>query len=338
MTRKLPPINVPVTDLKRNGPLVPAGVPLEGAYLLRFENGEIFTGDTQNIILRIGSHRRTWDDIAVITFWPETRLSEVPVPALVGQKRIAVPGPPLRKVDRDDPGIDPVLDRMRWADEHIFARHDLRPVERPDQREWTRRRFDELAPHPDFDQVVDLAGRYLKLFVPAPAATEVSNWVITSMASTVRTRFWHRLICLSINNVEALTIGTQFDGTGWSTVGFMSANPSDISPDELLSAELIERGIFFAPAWYETVGPVYQIGFDSLDGMAAALEDEEILDLVGALAMRLMKRGRGLYGRYHDYNLADLVLNSALGSVPGSKPAGREGFEPSDALEGTSTA
>ena len=36
--------------------------------------------------------------------------------------------------------------------------------------------------------------------------------------------------------------------------------------------------------------------------------DDEILDLVGALSMRLMRRGRGLYGRFHDYNLADCIL------------------------------
>jgi hypothetical protein len=324
VTRKMPPINIPVTDLKRLGPFVPAGVPINGAYLLQFENGEIFTGETANIILRIGSHRRTWDDIAVITFWPETHLPDLPSSVTSGNPRIAKPGPPLRKVDREDPGIDPVLDRMRWADEHVFERHDLRPIERPDQREWTRRRFDALAPHPDFQRLVEVAGRYLKLFVPAPAATEVSNWVITSMATTIKTRVWHRLICLSINNVEALTIGTQFDGAGWTTVGFMSSNPSEALPTELLTSTLIRAGVFLAPAWYETVGPVYQVGFDSLDGLEAALGDEEILELVGALAMRLIKRGRGLYGRYHDYNLADLVLKAALGNVPVSGEAGQE--------------
>ena len=48
----------------------------------------------------------------------------------------------------------------------------------------------------------------------------------------------------------------------------------------------------------------------------ATLRDDEILDLVGGLVMRLIKRGRGLYGRFHDYNLADLILRTALGRKP----------------------
>jgi len=304
-------VNIPVADLKRQGPSLPSGVPLAGAYLVRFAGGDHYVGQSGNIILRIGSHRRTWEDMERITFWPEPNPESVLPTTGVERLRMALPGAPLRKVDRDDPGIDPVLDRMRWADEYVFTDHTQRPRERADQRERTRPLFERLSEHPDFDRIVALAGRYLQIFVPAPAATEVDNWVITSLPSTIKTRFWHRLICLSINNVEALTIGTQFDGTGWTTVGFMSANPSEQPPDVLLSSEIAGRGVFLAPAWYETVGPVYQVGFDNLDGMQAALEDDEMLDLIGAVAMRLMKRGRGLYGRFHDYNLADVILDRA---------------------------
>jgi hypothetical protein len=214
----------------------------------------------------------------------------------------------LRKVDADAPDLDPVLDRMQWADERLLGRQDTRPVERPDQRERTRPLFDRLSIHPDFERIVAFVTRYLDLFVPAPASTEVAHWVITSLPSTMKTRLWHRLICLSINNVEVLTIGEQFDGECWTTLGFMSANPSNRHPDALLTPAVRSRGVFLAPAWYKTVGPVYQVGFDSLDGLQAALEDDEILELVGAVAMRLMRRGRGLYGRFHDYNLADRVL------------------------------
>ncbi len=306
---KSPAVNIPVTDLKRRGPSIPAGISLHGAYRIQFENGEQFAGETRNIILRLGSHRRTWDDIAIITYWPNTALATIPSHAQ--PDRVAQPGPPQRKIDRDDPGLDPVLDRMRWADENIFEPHGKRPGERPDQRERTRPLFDRLATHPDFPRIVRLASEYLRLFVPAPAATEVSNWVITSLPSTIKTRTWHRLICLSINNVEEMTIGTQFNGSGWSTLGFISANPSEIAPHQLLTSRLTDAGVFLAPAFYRTVGPVYQVGFDDLDGLEAALQDEDLQDLVGALAMRLMKRGRGLYGRFHDYNLADAILAEA---------------------------
>jgi hypothetical protein len=309
MTRPATEMEIDVTDLKRRGPSLPSGTPRSGRYRIEFINGEYYVGQTDNIMLRVGSHRRTWDDMRAITFWPGLGSEAGAESAGNRPLRISRPGLPLRKIDADLPDIDPVLDRMQWADEHLLGRPDTRPVERTDQRERTRPLFDRLSNHPDFERLVSLVARYLDLFVPAPASTEIGNWVITSLPSTVKTRFWHRLICLSINNVEALTIGEQFDGGCWTTLGFMTANPSDRDPGTLLSDRLRARGIFLAPAWYKTVGPVYQLGFDNLDGLEAALEDDEVLDLTGAMAMRLMRRGRGLYGRFHDYNLADRIIN-----------------------------
>jgi hypothetical protein len=291
-----------------HGLQLPDGMSRAGAYLLDFINGEHYVGRTSNIIHRMGSHRRTWGDMARIRFCPVSDGAFAEEVVAANRLRVARPGPPLRKVDLIDPGIDPVLDRMRWADEHIVGPIDVRPPERPDQRERTRPLFERLQQNQDFDAIVNLAARYLSLFLPAPAATEVHNWVITSMPSTVKTRFWHRLICLSINNVEAMTIGEQFDGERWHTLGFISANPSDLDPDVILPQEARTAGVFLAPAFYETVGPVYQIGFDSMEAIWTALEDDGVLDLIGGLAMRLMKRGRGLYGRFHDYNLADRIL------------------------------
>jgi hypothetical protein len=309
MTGPATPIEIDMTDLKRRGPSLPSGEPRTGRYRIEFTDGEHYCGHTDNIVLRIGSHRRTWDDMRTITYWPGLDYEAGAMTTPNTPLRISRPGPPLRKVDADLPDIDPVLDRMQWADERLLGRPDARPIERPDQRERTRPLFDRLSAHPDFERLVSLVARYLDLLVPAPASTEVGNWVITSLPSTVRTRLWHRLICLSINNVEALTIGEQFDGECWTTLGFMTANPSERRPGTLLPETLRARGVFMAPAWYKTVGPVYQVGFDSLDGLDVVLEDDEILDLTGAMAMRLMRRGRGLYGRFHDYNLADRVLD-----------------------------
>jgi hypothetical protein len=221
----------------------------------------------------------------------------------------------LRAVDADALDLDPVLDRMRWADELLMGQPASRPAERADQRVRTWPLFDRLSRHADFERIVLLAGRYLDLFVPAPAATEVGNWVITSLPSTAKTRLWRRLICLSINNVEALTIGEHFDGERWTALGFMTANPSVQSANSILPAALGRRGVFLAPTFYATVGPVFQVGFDSLDGLESAMDEEVITDLVGAMAMRLMKRGRGLYGRFHDYNLADCVLKTPPAAV-----------------------
>ena len=319
-------IDIDPTDLRRRGATLPDGVSSVGAYQITFGNGQKFAGSTGNIILRLGGHARTWSDMTNIEFWPDH-----PGPPLaIDNPRLAHPADPLRRIDRDHPDIDPVIARMQWQDELLFGQSARRPPERPDQRQRTRTNFDRLADHADFAIIVDLLRTYLDLLVPAPVATEVENWVITALPSTMKTRFWHRLVCLSINNVEAVTIGEQFDGERWSTLGFVSANPSTENLSALISSEMIDAGVFLAPAWYQTVGPVYQIGFDNLNAFRLILEDDILLDLIGGLAMRLIRRGRGLYRRFHDYNLADLLLEGDFDAA--LVPAGREGFEPSDAL------
>jgi hypothetical protein len=310
MTDRAAEIEIDVADIRRRGLSLPDGVSRAGAYRVDFTNGECYLGQTSNIMLRLGSHRRTWDDMSAVTYRPGSEYGDAALREFAGPfpSRMARPGPPLRKVDADALDIDPVLDRMRWADELLMGRPAVRPAERADQRERTRPLFERLSCHAHFERIVSLAGRFLDLFVPAGAATEVGNWVITSLPSTAKTRFWRRLICLSINNVEALTIGEQFDGEHWTTLGFMTANPSVRPLNSIFPAEVGRRDVFLAPTVYATVGPVFQVGFDTLEGLESAMEDEEITDLVGAMAMRLMRRGRGLYSRFHDYNLADCVL------------------------------
>ena len=278
----------------------------------------------------MGSHRRTWGDMARIRFCPVSEGAFAEEVVAANRLRVARPGPPLRKVDLIDPGIDPVLDRMRWADEHIVGPIDVRPPERPDQRERTRPLFERLQQNQDFDAMVNLTARYLSLF--CTGARRDRSPQLGHRLNAIdgcKTRFWHRQICLSINNVEAMTIGEQFDGERWHTLGFISANPSDLDPDVILPQEARTAGVFLAPAFYETVGPVYQIGFDSVEAIWTALEDDGVLDLIGGLAMRLMKRGRGLYGRFHDYNLADVIL-AMDGSCAISEPeaAGRRDSNP----------
>jgi hypothetical protein len=204
---------------------------------------------------------------------------------------------------------DPFVERIRWIEENVPDSDNNHRAEPPGQRERTLPLYQRLVAHPEFDTLCKLVALYLERVIPAPLATERRNWVITSMPTTAQTRVWHRLLCLSVNNVEALTIGEQFDGERWSVVGFMSAAGIERSARTLLPVAARRKGAFVAPAYYQTVGEVSQIGFDSLAAMHPLLGSDRVLELVSELIMRLMRRGTGMYGRFHDYNLADAVLN-----------------------------
>jgi hypothetical protein len=313
-------IQLETEQVRTRGLQVPDGIGRSGIYLLTFANGDRYLGRTSDIILRLGGHRRTYDNIASAAFCPVPR-GELESVFAEFQHQVG-PLSRIRVAEQNPiepraltPTPDPFLERIRWIEENVPESDNRRLAEPPDQRERTCPLYQRLAAHPEFDVLRTLVARYLERVIPAPVATERRNWVITSMPSTARTRVWHRLLCLSVNNVEALTIGEQFDGERWIVVGFMSAAATDRSEDRLIPAVARRNGAFICPAFYRTVGEVSQVGFDSLLALRGLLESERILDLVSELVMRLMKRGTGMYARFHDYNLADVVLNREAGNV-----------------------
>lgn len=306
-------VDLSVTDVRRRGLSLPPGIGRRGVYRLTFRDGHRYVGRTDDIALRLGGHFRTYDDIAAITYGP---VPEDDLDAgLAELERTAGPSGPLREngvrtraAIREE--TDPHLARIRWIETHIAdIETTRRPPEAPGQRDRTRPKFELLADHPDFPVLRELVHRYIEVVIPVPMATERRNWVITSMPSTARTKVWHRLLCLSVNNVEALTMGQQLDGERRTVVGFMSADPLRGRWRSALPDTAREAGAFVAPTHYATVGEVSQVGFDSLSALATLLESDTVMDHVGSLVMRLVERGRGMYGRFHDDNLADAVLN-----------------------------
>src|SRR5689334_1949207 len=150
MTDLAPGIEIDVTELRRRGPSLPFGTPKSGRYRVDFTNGECYLGQTDSIVLRLGSHGRTWDDMRTTTFWPGRNCEEGAALADARAPTVAPSGPPVRKVEANAHDVDPTLDRMRWADEHLVGREDARPAERPDQRGRTRPHFGRLSRHPGF--------------------------------------------------------------------------------------------------------------------------------------------------------------------------------------------
>ncbi len=330
-------LSLPVEQIRSHGLQIPRHVCRSGVYLLTFADGDRYLGRTNDIVTRVGGHSRCYEDITGVEFLP-TPSGDLDATFRACEARLGALNRnhfgedfDKKRTRRSNTRADPFSERIRWMEENLAEGDVSRPPELPDQRERTRPNFDRLGAHADFDPLCRLIALFLERVVPAPAATERRNWVITSMPSTARTRVWHRLICLSVNNVEALTIGEQFEGARWTVAGFLSAAATTRATRSLLPEGAVRKGGYIAPAYYQTVGKVSQIGFDSLAALKPLLDSDRVLDLVSELVMRLMWRGTGLYGRFHDYNLADIVLGLEP-NPPVGGTAGREGFEPSEAL------
>jgi hypothetical protein len=310
-------VYLPVDSIRTHGLKLPQGVGRSGVYRLTMSNGDHYLGQTQDLIVRMGGHARTYgySSIASLEFQPilpsdlDVAFRELEArrgPSRWTRRGLVGPG----RVGSGTSPIDPYLDRVQWIETNLAGIEEDRLTETPGQRERTRPKFDQLSSHPEFEHLRSLIALFLERVIPDPPATECRNWVITSMPSTARTRVWHRLVCLSVNNIEALTIGEQFDGNKWVVTGFISGAPLPPSSRLVLPAKAARAGAFIAPEFYKTVGDVTQVGFDSLAAFEILLDHDPVIDLVGELMMKLVRRGRGMYGRFHDYNLADAVLGT----------------------------
>ena len=279
-----------------------------GIYVLEFANGELYVGQTISLLRRIADHRRHWgDDIRAVRFAavssPELDQAERDVLArLVSTgsrvRNIASVALPLRS-DALDLVVDPTV-VASWLD----MEGDLEIGNRGRQslqRRNTEAQHRILMSHPSHAAVVGSLARYVATCLPRPHLTEGRFWTVTSMPTTGKTSSWHRLAALSVNNVEVLVFGEAATKRGWRHQGFMNvANSSSM-------ARVVSRGRVEL-ANYRTVGDVQRIWFDSPERPAALLGQRAVMRAARTLAVGLLRKGNGLFGRFHDYNLADEIF------------------------------
>lgn len=284
--------------------VLPQGHGLCGIYVLEFANGEEYVGQTVSLLARVSTHRRRWRDIVALRFAtvPRSDLDRTEADVIA---RLAAGGIRLRNKDliqlplRGD-ALDLVVDQAvqeEWIRGHSGDIHIGNRAQEAERRRRTRRNFDRLAAHAEFEDIVSFAAYYVMSAIPWPHQTEGTFWTVTSMASTGRSRDWRRLAVVNINNVEMLVIGEQGPIGAAQVCGFMN-----LAVDVSLPREL---GPWIARGRYRSVGEVQRIEFASLQDAVEMLEYESVEQATRLLAMGLLRKGKGMLAKYHDYNLAD---------------------------------
>lgn len=292
-----------------------------GIYVLEFSDGELYVGQTVSLLSRFAHHRRHWpDEIRALRFAPVNPESldraERDVVA-----RLAATGSRLRNVDlvalplRSE-ALDVVVDPdivASWLEETGALSIGDRAVHAK-QRRRTEPAYQILAAHEDFDGIVSGAAAYVQRCLPWPHRTEGRFWTITSMPTTGRTSSWRRLCALSVNNVEVLMFGEERGVKDWHHYGFLN-----VALNEAIPRRLRPRRVEIGE--YRTVGRVHRLPFRSAVDATSLLEDPVVGQAARQLAIGLLRKGNGLFGRFHDYNLADSVflrLDEHGGHGPGA--------------------
>lgn len=294
-----------LTDDVSLSALLPMGSATCGIYVLEFSDGEFYVGKTVNLLGRIADHRRRWpDEITAIRFTPVPRReldrSEQDV---IG--RLVDQGESLRNIDlvtlplRSE-ALDLVVDHAvqeSWLAGDTVEFDVLSRVAVARQRARTEARYQRLSKHPEFPAILESLGAYVRTCIPQPDATEWRFWVVTSLPSTGGGR---RLSALSINNVEVLVLGGSKPGrvdAGFLNVAYETNVPARF------------RGVASLRT-YRTTGDVIGLDFEHPSDVARLLDDPEIAAGARRLALGLLRKGRGMFGRFHDFNLADAVFRA----------------------------
>lgn len=281
-----------------------------GIYILEFNDGTQYVGQTVSLLSRITSHRRRWPgQITAVEF------AEVPQEALTQAERdmvarAAASGVVLRNIDLvtlplSSAALDLVVDRT-VQDE--WLRGETEPLNIGDrgalaaQRRRTLNQYRTLAERSDFPAIVEALGDYLQYCLPWPHQTEGRFWTITSMPSTGRSSTWRRLAAISVNNVETLVLGESRNAPDdpWQPGGFMNLDAHTRMPRAI--APFVEHGA------YKTVGDVKRLWLDDPREVSTALEFPAVAEGARRLAIGLLRKGKGMFSRFHDYNLADDVF------------------------------
>ena len=290
-----------------------------GVYVLHFSNGEMYVGQSLDVVGRFAEHRRRWADIERLDFVrvPALDLDQTERDLIHSQQRA---GATLRNVTfaRGNPAVGTDLDwlvepsdQFSWLNDDVWLDDVLERVTDCDQRRKKRANYEQLAARPDARLILGVLNFYVQLAIPRPKATELTFWALSAMPST-NAGTWPRLAALSVNKMETLVLGHLKEDRDaiWSFVN-VSRSVIEEQSGSVTKFERAYPGLFIREATYEAAGgDGLTLGFyDPVDIVNLLLDEScPMLRASRELNLRLMRKGPTFQWRGHCFDLADHVV------------------------------
>ena len=275
-----------------------------GIYTLEFENGERYVGQTIDLVSRLSSHRRRWDDIVAVSFvecgqeeldsLERAMISDAERGHIVRNRAFTkMPGGPSE--------LDFVVDIQQQA-EWLGGVQPAYPLDErtraAERRQRTRKKFVELSEHLDYPVALDDLTTYVNAVIPWPSVTGGLYWGVSAVPGTGRTADRRRLFTVNAHNVELLFM-LHFPKLGISE-SYLNVDAKALERREC-------RDLDIARANYRSYKDAASI-FVPLGAMAELLERKSILVAARQMALGLMRRGPSNFAKFHSDDLLDQVL------------------------------
>jgi len=277
-----------------------------GVYILEFDDGTEYVGQSIDFLSRFSSHQRHQPG-TIIAFsfaeLPRTELDQIERSTIQqrvdSDKRLRnhdLVGFPL-----SGPALDVVIEpavQEEWLDSPNPRLVLGDRLNRPRANASMRQKYQQFKNLDVHKIVIQMLAEYIAVAVPWPHKTESRFWSVTAVPSTNRSPSHRRLAAITINNVEVLVIfHTREDKAQPWDLGWFVNVASD-QPLPRSASQNSELTTFYAKA-----GEVRRVlAFDPFD------YHPQVAVAARKLALGLLRKGQGMMARYHNPLLADAVF------------------------------
>lgn len=159
-----------------------------GIYVLEFENGDLYVGQSKDVVKRYLSHRKRHMDIAVIHFKPHPQANLTAEERLI-TRTLEKHGWPMRNISnvtftRSQAKFDEIMPKDlqdAWIADANMEYFGEPALLDPKHYTSTEARFDRLTRQPKWEIAAEIGSYYLKHCIPAWQQTETSYWSLSCM-------------------------------------------------------------------------------------------------------------------------------------------------------------
>lgn len=282
-----------------------------GIYVLRFANGEYYVGQTVDITRRFAQHRKRHGDIAQVSFRPIGRRSldfhEAQLIWLLELKGFRLRNIDMTSILITEPGsFDELMDaehQQRWLTDCSFVDLGGERVSVKGSDGVYKERYATFKSMALYKDVFPVVHAYVRNALPAARSGEASYW-----QTSVLPPGYAVLVRINVNWQEVFFVNTTDDGV----VFFITASRKLLQQafgDDLALLSRRYAGIELEEIHYRAGGSD-QITAWLWDAPSALrfVNDPEVLPAIRHYTLRLMKKGKSPWARFHNFDLVTDIL------------------------------
>jgi hypothetical protein len=286
-----------------------------GLYILHFANGDIYAGQSLEVVRRYSDHRKVHSDLTAIQF---RRLHQSTLDteerALI--RRLEESGYRLRNITftslpKGESDFDLLMDAQeqeKWLTDPGYSPHDGSRIENESLCHKYEAKFTRFMGMPYARDAIDLLAIYAAQCIPIPIQSELAFWGCSCLPEfrgpgvTIYSR-------ININWQEVFTVSTRHNDLRISI--HLAKTPLQVAFGRSLR-RLCNAYPGLTISYHQYVpGGQDQINLvmSGVRGANDLLSNKEVMFAARLFNQRLMKKGPCIYGRYHCMGLADQILN-----------------------------